>query len=456
MANVETDKLGLVEMSSVKGGWFGKTIRAAEHFCLVVFRGDTYLGTVLPEDVRTEDAGKRVRKLGARDGDTVYRINLGPKSLELSGTVTTRDHFQRAYWSRIELKVTNISAFARLYRQGSDPVQMAIYALRRGFQDYAGLKKHDDLDRTQLPFHLPYALRPDSSTGLSVSNVYELTLALDPNVKAIRDIERATEVEKAKKGQAAVLSELDREEQTRVFEDTRAKKKMTDADEREKELLDKIASRVSTALAVRIQQELDNGVPLDEALAQYPQLMDLYLPPGGSSNAARIAAPGGPRAGRAEALPPGSTSALPAGSAASSGALASGQIRAQPTERFPSGAVQPGVFTEPPEDGAAQLVTNDILGLELTMKALKLQECEKAGLPEGSRALKVTDVEEDGLADRAGVKITDYLLQMNDKPLQDANDINSLLNQAPLNTEIKLLVLRKSEPDPITLHVKLG
>ena len=179
MANIETDRLGLVQISTVtKSGWFSRpTVTAAEDFCLVVFRGDTYRGTLYSN--RARNGG--VNSLDAKSGDTVMRINLGPQRVSVNGTVETRDGFKRAFRSLIDLRVTNSSAFARLYRQGSDPVDMAIHLLRGAYQGYANLKNHDDMNRAQMPFHLKPALAPDTRTGLSVDSVYALSLDLDPH-----------------------------------------------------------------------------------------------------------------------------------------------------------------------------------------------------------------------------------------------------------------------------------
>lgn len=187
-------------------------------------------------------------------------------------------------------------------------------------------------------------------------------------------------------------------------------------------------------------------MPLSKALAEYPELEDIFLPPGQTPASKAIAGPGGPRTFIAEPDD---------GNTSTTGELTAGTQTSvkQLSDNLQGGQIQKGVFTEEEEGSATHPVTNTDLGLELTMKVLKPKDCEKAKLPEGSRAFQVTDVEEDGPAAKAGVQGLDFLLQINGKPLQDALSIGSLMQENALDTPIKLLLLRKGLPEPVTLNI---
>ncbi|HLW03090.1 MAG TPA: hypothetical protein VKT82_30850 [Ktedonobacterales bacterium] len=419
MANEETDKLHLVEKSTVRGGWFGRTtIAPADDFCLVVFRGDTRLGTLLSRSAGTQKAlNEGVSKLNARDGDTIFRINLGPQQIEVNGTVKTRDGFERVYRSLVELSVTNIPAFVSLYRQGSDPVKMAAGILRSAYQGYANSKDHDRMDETQMPFQLKPALSNNSRTGLSVSAVYALSLDPDPHLQRLRDIARETEVEEAKKGQQATLGGLDRAEDFRQFIHEQDKDKVRNTAAQRKIVQD--AAAEATAQLVR-QEILSGGRHPGTVLEEYGVQQDTFSLP--------------------EQTP--------------AAAIGSGRPGAEPAKALNEASMPMSDPNPVARAGAEEPVINHDLGLELTWKELKPEECEKAGLPERSQAYQVTDIL-DGPAARDGIQGLDYLLQINEKPLQDADSITSLLFTGAPGESIKLLILRKGAPKPLTLPVTL-
>ena len=100
MPNIETDKLGFVQIVSVKGilSLFGRTISVADGFSIEVFRGDRHHGSILSKDVAlASDVKKTVERLGVRHDDTLYQVNLGAKLFTLEGNFATPDHLQPGY-----------------------------------------------------------------------------------------------------------------------------------------------------------------------------------------------------------------------------------------------------------------------------------------------------------------------------------------------------------------------
>ena len=132
-----TDELQLVQSATVKGFLvlFGRSLSVAEGFSLEVFRGDTYLGSIISRDIKAAgDVKKRCERLGAHGGDTILRVNLGPRMLTLDGKLYTQDGCTRAYEIMLELHVSNPFLFAQCYRQESDPVMLAKAAIEGEFQ----------------------------------------------------------------------------------------------------------------------------------------------------------------------------------------------------------------------------------------------------------------------------------------------------------------------------------
>src|SRR5579875_3406912 len=121
MPNTLTDALGMVETFSAQGFWgLSRTYRSESGFSLEVFDGNRHIKSIPPQDAGSGSYGQ----FGVRSGYTILRIKSGC-ILELNCQLTTDDKFKRQYEGKVELRVSNATNFATLYRQGRDPVALA-------------------------------------------------------------------------------------------------------------------------------------------------------------------------------------------------------------------------------------------------------------------------------------------------------------------------------------------
>jgi len=310
MANEMTDKLQLIQSATIKGflGLFGRSLSVAEGFSLEVFRGDTHLGSIISNDIKVAgDVKKRCERLGARDGDTILRVNLGPRMLTMGGKLYTQDGYTRAYEIMLELHISHPALFAQCYRQQSDPVMLAKTAIEGEFQKYAERNKHDAMDVAKLRLDAEQTLNIASNQrfGLSVTRAHKSYLWLDPKhaqkLEAWRqaDVEQTklqanAEVEKTRANTAAdvTLVQNEREAGIQDFLDENEQKRVSRAADfvrieeakqqahiRQQALFGTTAQEIMEALSTRLREEIAMGRPLSEIFNDYPQLRDIFLPP---------------------------------------------------------------------------------------------------------------------------------------------------------------------------------
>lgn len=183
--NTLTDQLNMVAIEEIRGliRLFTRGRRTSEGFYLVVFRKESYLGTIVSDDVITEnDMKRRCERLGVRDGDTIFRVNMGPQPLTIRDRVGVRDGYTCSYEMHLELAVRDPQAFAVRYRQQSDPVNMARVAIEGYLQQYAVRKVHDELREDMLRDYAERALDDGSNRafGLQVTRAHKCVIFADP------------------------------------------------------------------------------------------------------------------------------------------------------------------------------------------------------------------------------------------------------------------------------------
>jgi len=183
--NTLTDQLKMVAIEEVRGliRLFTQRRQTSEGFCLVVFRKESYLGTIVSDEVITEnDIKRRCERLGVRDGDTIFRVNMGPQPLTIRDRVGVRDGYTCSYEMHLELAVRDPQAFAVRYRQQSDPMNMARVAIEGSLQQYALRKEHDELREDMLRDYAERALDDGSNRafGLQVTRAHKCVIFADP------------------------------------------------------------------------------------------------------------------------------------------------------------------------------------------------------------------------------------------------------------------------------------
>ena len=200
--NTLTDQFNLVKREEAKGmlRLFSRQRSVSDGFCLVVFRKEEYRGSIVSYDVITEgDLKRRSERLGVRDGDTILRINLGPRPLSMSEKLDTQDGYTRPYTLDLEIAVNDPRNFAQRYLQGSDPVKLARIAIEGYLQRYAIRKRHDELREEMLRDYAEQALGESSnrSFGIQVVAAHKITLYMDSTRRKELEIQQQARLKEA-------------------------------------------------------------------------------------------------------------------------------------------------------------------------------------------------------------------------------------------------------------------
>jgi hypothetical protein len=269
MMNTLTDRLDLVKIEDAKGflRLFSRNRSSSDGFCLVVFRKESYLGSIISDEVITEnDLKRRCERIGVRDGDSILRINMGPRPMTLNERLTTQDGYVRPYKLEIEIHVSDPRTFAQRYRQSSDPVNLARLAIEGYLQRYATRNMHDDLEEDTLRNYARQALNDGSnrSFGLAVTVAHKLTLQMDPiRVKELEIIQKGRLEEQRIREEARV-------KQIEVQESTEVQKEEVRGSSEVERLRTESNQSLQSAIADYERAE-------DEKRKQYEMQMESYL-----------------------------------------------------------------------------------------------------------------------------------------------------------------------------------
>lgn len=296
MANIETDKLGLVQIVPVRGimSLFGRTISVADGFSIEVFRGDRHHGSILSRDVAlASDVKITVERLGVRHDDTLYQVNLGAKLFTLEGNFATSDSFQPGYKVVLELSVLNPKQFVMRYRQQDDPVRVAIAALEGELRRYAALRLHNRLRTDDMRYRVEHTLNVGNNKdiGLDVVRVHDVIIFMDPHVQKMREVTQQKEIERTEVVEQiktdSIKSQSDRDTQEKDWETERRQKyldmeaerrqnSLTREENRRQDQLDHFIETMTAGLIDRLREKLVSGYSLEEIYSEHPELRGMY------------------------------------------------------------------------------------------------------------------------------------------------------------------------------------
>jgi hypothetical protein len=151
MYNQVTDRFGFVRTEIVQAlPVLGRIISPTDGYSLEVFRSGEHFasvrpGTVAPASTTTRRSIQRPQHMKVANGDVVYRIRVFPQPIPLVGSFITLDNFVSIYDMTFDLVVSDPVLFAKGYRQGKDPVNLAIESFKTAFLDYATKTERDKL-----------------------------------------------------------------------------------------------------------------------------------------------------------------------------------------------------------------------------------------------------------------------------------------------------------------------
>jgi hypothetical protein len=185
--NPQTDALNLVHTETIQRGWFAPApaINAEEGFTLEHYRGSTHLHTY-----SSAQSPSSRRPTDTKAGDTIFRLNQGPRSLLIQGTLLTwEERYRRPYSLVVDLQIKQPAQFLMLYRQEADPVALVARAITEAIQKYASRTIYEDMH----PFNLVARVQSifDSEpqrckAGIAIVEVHDPVLGPAPNYQPVK------------------------------------------------------------------------------------------------------------------------------------------------------------------------------------------------------------------------------------------------------------------------------
>lgn len=177
--NIITDSLNIVQSQQIRGLFRPPTISAEMGFSKELFRSGTHYGSV-----RFDDTAKTVQSLEAKNGDILYHINLGSIIQIIEGQLRTNDGYIRSYRVTVELQIAQPAHFLAIYRQGGDPVNLAILGIKDTLHKYAAYTDHGQMSHMNLSSKAMYAFdreRENCKAGIKIIRAYQPYLGKDEN-----------------------------------------------------------------------------------------------------------------------------------------------------------------------------------------------------------------------------------------------------------------------------------
>jgi DNA segregation ATPase FtsK/SpoIIIE-like protein len=191
MYNQVTDRFGFVRTEIVQASpLLGRIISPTDGYSLEVFRSGEHLASVRPSTVAPASTtgrrpGQKPQRMKVADRDVIYWVRVFPQSIPLVGSFTTLDNFVGVYDMTFDLAVSDPVLFAKDYRQGKDPVHLAIERFKTAFLDYAKKAERDKLKILRQPDSVVWngIIRNNSlsaDTGMKITRISQLTFRDDP------------------------------------------------------------------------------------------------------------------------------------------------------------------------------------------------------------------------------------------------------------------------------------
>lgn len=408
--NPLTDKKKLVEIVPVQSfaGIFNRTYRAEDGFSLEMFRGGTYLGSILSDDI-SSSTRSRYQRFGLRSNDTILRINLGYRTLDVKCQLSTTDSWVRPYSGVVQIAVNNPHLFALQYQQGSDPVALAARAIEDAIKRYARRTRHDDINDDTLRYEARMSLSQGvhKNYGLHVVEVLVSNISPDPKRAEMLSIKQQGMVDRTKADEEAQLQSFrstnERGEQHTANAFNRDEDELQKQHDRRQAFLD----AANKALMQKMLQDIADDVPPEIIARRYPQ----FAPSLGYS---------------------ASTPLLPG--------------------QQPDGTLPPASAITPPSSSTSQPEYNARIGASLLYRPISDKERQAWGTT-CQVAFMVYQVDSDGIAEKGYMSFGDLIIEVDDQPMQSLALLISVLNNSQPSKPLPVRVLRNGQPYDLELDM---
>jgi hypothetical protein len=201
MYNQVTDRFGFVRTEIVQAlPLLGRTISSKDGYSLEVFRSGEHFAsvrprTVVPASTTRQRPVQKPQRMKAANGDVVYWVSVVPQPIPIVGSFTTLDNFVRIYDLTLDLVVSYPELFAKGYRQGKDPVNLAIESFKTEFFDYATKTEHDKLKVLKQPGSV-WNNSLSADTGMKIAQISQSSFRDDPQRLEIAKLQQDAEKDK--------------------------------------------------------------------------------------------------------------------------------------------------------------------------------------------------------------------------------------------------------------------
>lgn len=437
MANPLTDSLQLVEIVPVQSAWNLFTRRrynAEDGFSLEVFRGNAHIGSILA-NATNSDVNKQYEQLAVRQSDTIYRVNLGPRLLNVTASLPMSDKFTRTYAGNIEICVSDPLRFIIQHRQNSDPVAIAQQAIIGALQRYARRTEHDEINFDNLCYEARVALSTSSHSryGLQVLHVHEPDVTVDPRKGVMRDVIIKGQIDETRVNtQANVdLTRIQRNEQLQKLKDEHERERIStfadfgrkeEISQKQQERQQSMLNAVSVAVQKRIIQEISDGIPLEIIMRKYPEISQYGLPgltPRNAEQSTPILLKPTPQLTKEEAV--------------------------EGDYKITQSNTNPTLSALRPTSEHSLSLFRSILRATLIVTPLNAEQCEEWGIA-GEAIFMVTEISTGGPAAQGYMRPGDIIIKINQQEVHTEQDINTLLGAHQTQMPLLIRVLRGGQP----------
>ena len=275
--NALTNQYGLIHSTTVETmfGLGEKTFNPEHGFSLEVYRDRRHLYSLrVNDDGMGEDVPKSVTEARLRNGDVIYRVNLAPQKLSVTGSIYTKDRFNPGYSAEVTLRINNPLAFLGSYFQNTDPLAQMRSGIEEAFQRYARETEHDRIKEKDFEF-AANKNRQGRRTGLWIVRTHA-RISWDPQRQQLLAIERQSELEQKRiEMQARVQSQQNtysRQERAQDTDFTLEESARKQAFQRGERLNERIANQLEQHVIDLFVMEIDMGRTPAQILQAHPEI----------------------------------------------------------------------------------------------------------------------------------------------------------------------------------------
>ena len=193
-----------------------------------------------------------------REGDVIVYVYTGSRTYHLTGTVSTKDGYNRLYEIELSLCVNNALPLAKAYCQEKDPVWEAINRVQSLFQDYASYYSHDELLSSDAPFE-EWNTKWLGKLGIAIRPRSKAMFREDPHYSELARIRQANKELKEKYEQEKAQKEYECEKNTIERDFARREEVKNQVHKICSDLLQAVADEMKETLRERVREGFEKG-----------------------------------------------------------------------------------------------------------------------------------------------------------------------------------------------------